>query len=156
VNEFSIIKEKTCAVTGHRVILEGFNEENLKTVFLELIDAGYDTFLNGMALGFDSLCFRILEDIRQERNIKIIACIPCKTQDKGFSIKDKREYERMVCSADKVILVSEKYTPFCMQKRNIFMVDNCSKLVAYLRKDKGGTKNTVTYADKKEVEIIRV
>ena len=30
-----IVKEKTAAVTGHRVLREGFDKEKVKSVFLE-------------------------------------------------------------------------------------------------------------------------
>ncbi len=156
MSEYNFDIKKTCAVTGHREMKWDLDKLHLKEIFLSLIKKGYDTFLCGMALGFDTLCFKILEEIREKNDIKIVACIPCKTQDKSFSKEEKENYAKMVCSADKVILVSENYTPYCMQKRNVFMVDNSSILVAYLKQLKGGTFNTVQYADKMDKEIIRV
>ena len=43
-----------------------------------------------------------------------------------------------------------------MMERNRFMVDNSSILLAYLREDRGGTYNTVKYAEKKQKQIIRI
>ena len=151
-----IIKEKTVSVTGHRVLRADFDKNKVKEVFLERIRLGYDTFLIGMAVGFDTVCFQILEEIRKLLPIKIIACIPCLHQDQKFSFTQKREYERMLTSADEKILISKEYTPYCMQKRNMFMVDNSNLLVAYLRESKGGAKNTVEYAKNKNVSIIFV
>ena len=68
---------RACAVSGHR----NLNYENVadktEQAFLSLIEEGYDTFLVGMAVGFDFLCFKILEKLREYNDIKIIACIPC-------------------------------------------------------------------------------
>ena len=79
------IKEKTLAVTGHRKIQADLDLEKLEKVFLDQIENGIDTFLVGMAIGFDILCFQVLEKIRLTKNIKIIACIPCADQSKKFS-----------------------------------------------------------------------
>lgn len=149
-----IIKEKTCAVSGHRNIGNGIEEKKVEDTFEMLINNGYDTFLIGMAVGFDFLCFHVLEKIRKEKNIKIIACIPCEGQSLKFSESQKREYSRMLESADEKIILSEKYTPYCMQNRNRFMVDNCSVLVCFLRVFSGGTFNTYNYAKSKKKDII--
>ena len=62
----------------------------------------------------------------------------------------------MLKKADVTFYTSTDYTPYCMQKRNMFMVDNCSVLLAYLRDNKGGTFNTVKYAEKNQKQIIRI
>lgn len=155
-SEIFINKLKSCAVTGHRILQRDFDKEKVKKVFLKLIDDSYDTFLVGMALGFDTECFLILEEIKKKKNIKIIACIPCESQSKMFTSSQKELYERMINSADSKVILSKEYTPYCMIKRNRFMVDNCTCLVAYLRQEKGGTKNTVEYAKKQNVLVINV
>ncbi len=151
-----IIKEKTCAFSGHRTLYKDFNLLKIKEVILELISSGYDTFLIGMAIGFDSVCFNLLESIRREKNIKIIACVPCFKQDIKFTPSQKAEYKRELQSADEVIMVSNEYTPYAMIKRNCFMIDNASALICYLRQNTGGTKQTVNYAEKKNVKIYYV
>lgn len=152
----NIEKSVTCSVTGHRIMQGDIEEISVEKVFLKLIDGGYKFFLIGMALGFDSMCFRILEKIRKEKEIKIIACIPCDTQAEKFCYKDKKEYERMLKSADEKIHVSKEYTPYCMMKRNMFLVDNSSVLVSYKRRDKGGTAKTVAYAEKNGCMVIEI
>ena len=156
MSEVFINKARTIAVTGHRVLYKDFNKENLKNLFLKTIKCGFNTFLVGMALGFDTVCFQILEEIRKEKDIKIIACVPCLTQSEKFSLEQKREYERMLTVADDVRIISKEYTPRCMQKRNEFMVDNASGLIAYIKMDYGGTSNTVNYAKENNVPIIKV
>ena len=151
-----IDKIKTCAFTGHRVLNEDYNKTELERVIKGLIIGGFNTFLVGMALGFDTECFKILEEIRKEKPIKIIACIPCVSQDYKFSTEQKVEYKRMLNSADEKIYVSKEYTKNCMFKRNMFMVDNSSALVAYLNSDKGGTYQTVNYAKRKNIQIVLI
>ncbi len=156
MKEINIIKEKTCALTGHRTIETNFNVEKLREIFIKLIDIGINTFLCGMAVGFDTLAFKVLYNLKKQKDLRIIACIPCKNQDKSFSDSQKLEYAKMLEVADESILISEEYTKFCMMKRNIFMVDNACVLVAYQKKDKGGAKNTVEYAKKQNIQIIHV
>ena len=151
-----IDKIKTCAFSGHRNLGRDFNKKELERVIKGLINGGYTTFLVGMAVGFDTECFKILENLRKEYPIKIIACIPCLTQSYKFSEKQKAEYEKMLLSADERIYVSKEYTKTCMFKRNMFMVDSASVLVAYLNSDRGGTFQTVNYAIRKGVEIIKI
>lgn len=147
---------RACAVSGHR----NLNYENVadktEQAFLSLIEEGYDTFLVGMAVGFDFLCFKILEKLREYKDIKIIACIPCPGQPLKYSEPQKREYERMLSVADDKIVLSENYTPYCMLKRNAFMVDNSDCLLCFMRKDKGGTYYTYNYAKRKNRRIIEI
>lgn len=145
---------KTCAVTGNRYLLKNFDRLKLENEFIKFIEDGYDTFLIGMAIGFDTVCFHTLEKIRKQKSIKIIACIPCENQDAKFSEECKIEYQRMLSVSDAKIFTGKQYTSKCMQVRNEFMVDNSSLLFAYMKKDKGGTVNTVNYALKKGKRII--
>lgn len=148
-----IDKRYTMAVTGHRNIKDEVSIEALTSIFEGAIYSGYDTFLIGMAVGFDTLCFKVLTEIRKKKNIRIIACIPCEKQDLKFSEKQKKEYAKMLELADEKIVLSKEYTPYCMMNRNRFMVDNCSLLLAYIRENKGGTKRTVDYAERKGILV---
>ncbi len=157
MSELFINKARALAVTGHRVLLNNFDKESLREEFIKFIDKGFDTFLIGMALGFDTLCFQTLLSLKENYpNIKLIACIPCKTQAYKFTKNQREEYEKMLSSADEKVLISEEYTPTCMQKRNKYMVDNASVLLAYTYKDYGGAVNTVKYALKQNVPVYKV
>ena len=156
MSEIFILKGNTACVSGHRTIEKDLNKPKLKLIFEKLILMGIDTFLIGMAIGFDTLCFQILEELRRKYKIKIIACIPCPSQADKFNQEQKKEYDRLVSVADDKIVLSQEYTPSCMQKRNIFMVDNSACVVCYLNKKKGGTFNTVRYANKKGVPVINI
>ncbi len=148
-----IEKSKTCSFTGHRIVSSKFNPEDIEKAAYKAINDGFDTFLCGMAIGFDTLCFNVLETVRLEKRIKIIACVPCDSQSKFFNAKQKAQYERMLSVADEVIYVSQEYFDGCMQKRNFFMIDNSSRVIAYLNVNRGGTYQTVKYAVESGVEV---
>ena len=150
-------KNYTASVSGNRTLLKDFNKDKLKETFIKLIKiANVNTFLVGMAVGFDTVCFNVLEEIRKTENIKIIACIPCENQDYNFSFAQKKEYNRMLLSSDEKIYLGKEYTKACMLKRNRYLVDNSSVLVVYSRKETGGTVYTKNYALKKGVPIIEI
>ena len=145
----------TCSFTGHRIIKKDFNVKLLEDIIESLIDKGYRTFLIGMAWGFDLIVFETLLS-KKNKNIDIIACVPCKNQERFFNNKNKEKYFNLLKKADKIVYVSEEYFDGCMQKRNRYMIDNSSVLVAYLYSNLGGTKNAVNYALKQNKEIIYV
>lgn len=138
--------EKTCAFTGHRVIRDIIDGEQLERIVTEYIDGGYDTFLCGMAIGFDMLAAELILKIKETRNIKLVACVPCPAQEKYFSPEDKKRYGEIIARCDEVRVLNDHYYRGCMQMRDRYMVDNASLVIAYRRVNEGGTHYTVKYA----------
>lgn len=153
MKDFDILT--TCSFTGHRILKKDFNSEKLFNVIEKIIESGYKTFLVGMAWGFDLKVFETLLNFKN-KNIDIIACVPCENQERYFKNSEKEKYLEYLKKADKVVYVSDKYFDGCMQKRNRYIVDNSSILVAYLYSNMGGTKNTVSYAEKQGKNIIYI
>ena len=147
--------QTTCCFTGHRVLKRDFDDGVLDNIIEKLISNGYKTFLVGMAIGFDMKALEMLLT-KRHYNIDIIACVPCKEQDKFFNAKQKEQYKTLIKQVDKMILLSEEYFDGCMQKRNMYMVDNSSIVVAYMYAEIGGTKHCVNYAKKKGKNIIYI
>ena len=154
MSSLNIDKEKSCSFSGHRILPRDFNVSEIEKAVYNAINDGFSTFLVGMAIGFDSVCFNVLEKIRREKEIKIVACVPCRDQSEYFNKKQKAEYERMIGSSDQTIYLAENYYDGCMQKRNEFMVDNSKRLICYLKSPYGGTYSTVKYAVENGLEII--
>lgn len=154
MNALVINPNKTVGFTGHRIIEKDFDVNKVEKVVKDLIKNGYDTFLVGMAIGFDTECFKIIYKLKKEYSIKIIACIPCVNQSARFNSKQKQEYGSLLEKADDKIIFSEEYDATCMKKRNRFLVDYSSIMVAYLRHNRSGTSSTVNYAIKKGIKII--
>lgn len=146
----------TVSFTGHRVLRNDFNVDNLKEVINNLLIKGFRTFLVGMAMGFDLKCAEVLLEKKKEFSIDVIACIPCKNQDKFFKNEEKDRYQEYLKKVDKIVCFSDEYENGCMQIRNRYMVDNSSVLVAYLKYFKGGALYTVNYAKKQNKEIIYI
>lgn len=146
--------EKTCAFTGHRNVGDDLDINALTELVQTLIDKGVDTFLDGMARGFDLIAAQVVVKLKEKNpQIKLIACVPCPNQEKYFSDEDKEIYYSVLEKCDEVKILSERYYKGCMHTRNRFMVDNSSKLIAYDRAEDGGTVYTVGYAGKRAKEI---
>lgn len=154
-----------CCCTGHRP--KGFpwdysnklSEEHqeylatLRAKIVDLISEGYCHFISGGALGADTDFAEIIIDLREISypNITLEIAVPCPNQDMKWQDKDKLRYKFICDKADSVKLISNNYTPFCMQKRNEYMVDKSDKVfVIWNEEEKGGTYNTLRYAKKKK------
>lgn len=150
-----LIKNVTCAVTGHRDIPDDLDFNAVAEELKKIARSGYEYFLDGLALGFDSVCFRALELLRASgENVKIVGVTPCADQSRNFTKEQKAEYERMKKSAD--ILLEENRTYFrgCMLLRDDFLVNNSSLVFAgYSGIKRGGTYYTIKKAAEKGVEV---
>ncbi|MBQ8308582.1 MAG: DUF1273 family protein [Clostridia bacterium] len=141
---------ESCAFTGHRQISDDLDEQKLIDIIKELIQKGVKTFYCGMAMGFDLLAAETLLKVKETySDVKIIACIPYYGQEKNFSDADKKRYVDILKKADEQVLVSDRYYKGCMLKRDRYMADMADVLVAYKRKETGGTAYTVKYFEKK-------
>ena len=60
------LKNETCAVTGHRILSADFDENELYRTLKEISEQGFRCFLVGMAIGFDTACFRALLKVKKE------------------------------------------------------------------------------------------
>lgn len=150
----------TCCFTGHRDICENDLEavkQNVDKILKDLILKGYKYFGTGGAVGFDALAAKaVIELKKSNKDIKLILVLPCKDQDKFWSLDEKVEYKFIKENADKIIYTGEKYDFGCMQKRNRHLVDNSSVCIAYVKKSRGGAAYTASYAKNKGKTVIFV
>lgn len=136
----------------------GFKEK-LELELVKIIDRGYTHFIGGMALGVDQYAFDILLEYKKrnpDRPIFLEAAIPCETQAVKWKETQRDRYFYIMQNVDKETLVSRKYYPYCMQKRNEYMVDNSSLVLAAMSNGSKGTAGTVKYAQSKGLEIIKI
>lgn len=149
--------ELKCAFSGHRIIrITNELSEVLKNRLISLINDGVTVFINGGALGFDMFCaFEILK-LKKEYPIKLKMVIPCKDQNRKWTVSQRKMYDEIIDGADEVIYLKDTYEPGCMQMRNRLMVEECDTLVSYCKKNSGGTFYTVNYAKKLGKEIIEI
>ena len=148
---------KNCAFTGHRELDESFSLEKLQKTVLELAKKGAENFFCGMAKGFDLFAAEAVLKIKENYpKVKLVACVPYYGQEKGYSQEDKKRYVNILKNCDFKITFADEYYKGCTLVRDKYMADNADVLVAYLKKEKGGTAYTVGYFNKKypEKEII--
>ncbi len=149
--------EKACAFTGHREILDEIDLEALAATIKGFIKEGKNIFLCGMAMGFDLIAADVVLSLKKDfPGIRLIACVPCPFQQKNFPAEERKKYERILPLCDEVKRLSKTYFKGCMLARDRFMVDNSSVLIAYGRKNEGGTFYTLNYALSKRKRIYMI
>ena len=161
-----INRDNTCCFSGHRPNKLPWRDdltdprclalrEKIGDVCRVLADSGIRHFICGMALGCDMLFAEEVIRLREEReNITLEAAIPCEEQAAKWSPALKKRYDRLVTECDKVTLISPRYTPDCMMRRNRYMVDHASLLLAVYNGAPGGTRNTLLYAREQGVRTV--
>ena len=164
---------KIAMVTGHRP--QGLNKvmnygDYDDIPFMEYVESmgyivdkhlrdGYGLFISGGAIGVDLDFAEMVQHLRGTKysHVKLEIAIPCDNQDLKWSLDDKQRYKEILADAEIITQVGHKYTSWCMQKRNEYMVDKADKVIAFWNgEEHGGTWNTIQYAKKrgKEIEII--
>lgn len=158
----------TCTFTGHRPekLPWGDNEQDIRCIELkkkiyDTVEAVYRSgirhYICGMAMGCDIFFAEAVITLRDEHpDITLEAAIPCETQAQNWPEKDRNRYYYIASQCDYETLLQHKYTADCMLKRNRYMVDNSSILIAVYDGSFGGTMYTVNYAQKQGLEIIRI
>lgn len=111
-----------------------------------------------MALGFDTICAETVLDLKKKYgNVKLIAALPCKTQDMKWSDKDRKRYKKLLKKSDGIRCIYDEYAgEECMIERNRYMVNNSSLIIALYNGISGGTKSTIEYAMNRGLDIILI
>lgn len=174
-----VIIINSIAFTGHRPDkLYGYDLSTYKyqilknTLFKILEDFIYKrditTFITGGALGFDTLVFDTVEELKKDYQVQQILAIPFKNQPNKWIKENIDKYNNMKKKAINIYVDEQKgdkdysikntivgeYHPAKMQKRNEWMVDNSNILIACWNGDtSGGTYNCISYAKKQGKEI---
>ena len=157
---------QTCCCTGHRPqkFPWKYGEGKAHKKYLaeitrqieNLIESGYTYFISGGAIGVDmDFAEAVLQAKKQHKDIVLEIAVPCRNQDLKWSKDDKKRYEKILNSADIVNVLSDRYTSFCMQKRNEYMVNKSDLVLAFWNGvESGGTWNTISYAKSKGKQIL--
>ncbi len=159
-----------CCFTGYRPGKFSFDiektskaktdfENTLLEAVIDLIKIGVTEFYCGMAMGFDIIAAETVIYARsflKRDDIKLIAAIPFAGQSASFYPAWKKRYDRILQRCDKAVLVCDRYEKGCYMKRNKFMIDSCDMVLTYWDGKPGGTKNTVSYAEKSGRKVINL
>ena len=159
-------RQISCCFTGHRPekLPWGRDEADPRCLALKrrIADAvesaygeGFRHFLCGMARGCDLYFCECVLALRDRRSgVTVEAAIPCPTQADRWRAEERARYARLVLSCDVETMVSREYTPYCMQRRDRYMVDHAALLIAAFDGTPGGTRYTMQYAMSRGVTVV--
>ena len=121
----------------------------------ELIESGYTYFISGGAIGVDQdFAEAVLRAKQSHAEIELEIAVPCRNQAARWSEAERLRYFSILERVDRVEVLSEHYTQFCMLKRNEYMVDKSDLVLAYWNgEESGGTWYTMRYAKRKKKEL---
>ncbi len=152
--------ENTCCFTGHRDIpRDRYAEFSEKILFelTKLYENGVRHFIAGGAIGFDMIAaVTVLNFKSTHSDITLELAIPCPDHDIKWDASDRTLFNTVRSRADKVTLVSPHYDRGCMFRRNRYMVDRSSYVIAYCVKPSGGSKYTIDYSVKNGKTVISI
>ena len=156
----------SCCFTGHRPMKLpwGMNERDPRCMALKLelaarLEAiyalGYRHFLCGMAIGCDMYFAEAVLALRDVHgDVTLEAAIPFGDQPGRWDEAQRRRYNSLIDRADKVTVLQIGYTSDCMMRRNRYMVDRASLLLACYDGRPGGTMSTILYAERSGVKTV--
>jgi uncharacterized phage-like protein YoqJ len=137
------------AATGHRPNkLGGYGEDVYQRLkFMArfyLRDTKPKEVISGMALGWD----QAWADAAVAEGIPFIAAVPFEGQENIWPEESKARYRELLGKASsKIVVCPGGYAAWKMQRRNEWMVNICTKLVALWDGTSGGTGNCIKYAE---------
>lgn len=153
-------KSQVCCFTGHRDISDLTAvkiRRKLTEVIENLISEGVIYYGSGGALGFDSVAAGVVIKLKKKYpQIKLILVLPCENQTRGWKEHEKDYLDYLKRNADKIVIISKKYTNTCMMQRNRRLVDHSRVCISYMTKNTGGTANTVRYAMECGLKLINI
>ena len=151
---------KTCCFTGHRPGKLTAPEEEIRQWLEEQIDRaitdGYRTFISGCAMGVDIWAGQIVLRKREKNpEIRLVCVNPWPGMTERWKESWQKQHEDLLCRADEVVTICDHYHKCVYKIRNIWMVDHSGRLIAYYNGTPGGTRNTVLYAEKSRIEVVK-
>ena len=158
----------TCCFTGHRPMKLpwGMNEDDPRCLKLKaelaarlegLYELGFRRFLCGMAIGCDMYFAEAVLALREEcPDVRLEAVIPFGDQPGRWNEKQRRRYNGLIDRADRVTVLQTVYTGDCMMRRNRWMVDRSSVLLACYDGRPGGTMNTILCAERSGLRVLLI
>lgn len=99
--------------------------------------------ISGMAQGVDQWAAETCVEL----GIPFVAALPCDRPETPWPLPTQERFRALLVKAKEVVIVAPgEYKPWKMQKRNEWMVDHCSKMLAVWDGSYGGTYNALEYA----------
>ena len=155
------MKEQTCCFTGHRNVPVDKQKEIVARTgakVRERISEGYQCFVVGGAVGYDTLAAELLFRLRdgEHLDIRVTLAYPFDGYMDRWSEEQKATYERLLPLYDERICVAAAASRGAYLQRDRYMVDASSACIAYCTRQTGGTTYTIRYAAKKGVPVCNI
>lgn len=150
------------AFTGHREVEKyaDFSAQKLYEATEAYVKRGATDFYCGMARGFDLLAGECVLSLKKMYpQIRLIAYIPYEKQYEKMNDEEIARYMHLKdCSDEKKSKIFfTSYVPWCMTYRDDRLAEEADALIAFLRKNSGGTAYTVKkFLKKKGDEIVYI
>ena len=112
---------------------------------------GYRHFISGMARGGDLYFAEAVLALREKYpDVLLERARPCESQSDRWPRSERERYNAILDRCNLETMVQHTYDRWCMMRRNRYMVDHASHIIAlYDGVPKGGTAQTLAYAMKK-------
>lgn len=149
--------EKTCCVTGHRLIpaaqIAGVRQALAREVARAYQD-GYRVFLSGFAEGADQLFAEAVVALREQHpEICLTAVIPF--PDRERRLRRQPDTAKLLAACQEVVVTSDRYQSGVYRVRNEYLVAHAQRVIAvYDGRSRGGTAATVRMAYRAARDIV--
>lgn len=159
-------RSQTCCFTGHRPakLPWGSDERDPRCLALKrsilrelekLYRNGYRHFISGMALGCDLYFAEAVLELKESYPaVTLEAALPCPGQADRWSEENRARWQRILDACDLETVVQDHYDRWCMLRRDRYMVDRSSTVLAAFDDTPGGTKYTLDYAARQRLGIL--
>lgn len=150
----------SCCFTGHRNVNSVARTEIIPALtekIEQLINEGVAVFINGGALGFDTISALCVLSLKVKYpHIKLKIYVPHQGQEDRWNEENKKTYRYILSRADEVKVLAPFHNDGCMQARNRRMVDDSDCLIAYVKKPSGGAYYTACYAEANDKKVFYI
>ena len=145
------LRKLRCCFTGHRPQslkrLEDDIKVDLENSIRKAVAEGYTTFISGMCYGVDIWAAEIVVRLKQSNpKLHLIAAIPFPGFDEAWEETWRERYRLLLSQAEYVKVMEPAFSREAYQKRNEWMVNHSSKVIAVYNGQPSGTRNTIKYA----------
>ena len=157
---------KTCAFAGHRPEKMPWGKDENSPAGIEfkfrlrealeyLIGRGYTDFLSGGSRGFDLTAAEIVLSLRETYPwIRLTMVCPWNGQADKWEAVDRERWQQVLEASDKVVFICDRFEKGANFRRNSFLVDNTSLLLACYNGDPhSGTGQTIRYAHRRGIPV---